>query len=75
METVGAVEMATYNKTGKKAKLLLKVYEVDPMVCPKCNHPLKVIAVITDPHEVGKILECLKRNHAPPFDKEVTKAS
>jgi hypothetical protein len=36
---------------------------------------MKVIASITDPHEVKKILECLKRNHAPPFDKGVTKAS
>jgi hypothetical protein len=36
---------------------------------------MKVIAVITDPFEVNKILECLKRNNAPPFDKEVTKAS
>jgi hypothetical protein len=36
---------------------------------------MKVIAVITDPFEVNKILEYLKRNNAPPFDKEVTKAS
>jgi len=35
---------------------------------------MKVIAVIIDPHEVKKILECLKRNNAPPFD-EVPKAS
>jgi len=28
-----------------------------------------------DPFEVNKILECLKRNNAPPFDKVVTKAS
>ena len=71
-------EMETVSSKASRqswARLIQKVYEVDPMVCPKCNHPLKVIAVITDPHEVGKILECLKRNHAPPFDKEVTKAS
>ena len=36
---------------------------------------VKVTAVITDPSEVNKILECLKRNHAPPFDKLVIKAS
>ncbi len=31
----------------------------------ECKHSL----------EVNKIRECLKRNHAPPFDKVVTKAS
>ena len=36
---------------------------------------MKVIAVITDPFEVDKILECLKRNNAPPFDKGALKAS
>jgi len=44
-------------------------------VCEKCGHEMKVIAVITNSHEVSKILEYLKRNNAPPFDKEVTKAS
>jgi len=53
----------------------LKVYEVDPLVCPKCGSEMKVIAIITDLQEVDKILECLKRNNAPPFDKVVTKVS
>jgi len=35
---------------------------------------MKIIAVITDPSDVDKILEYLKRNHAPSFDKVVTKA-
>jgi len=40
---------------------------------------MQVIAIITDPGEckhsleVNKILECLKRNNAPPFDKAATK--
>jgi hydroxymethylpyrimidine pyrophosphatase-like HAD family hydrolase len=65
------------NKASRRswARLIQKVYEVDPLICPKCGHALKVMAVITEPHEVRKILECLKRNHAPPFDKVVTKAS
>ena len=57
------------------ARLIQKVYEVDPLVCPKCGHAMKVISIVTDPSEVNKIMECLKRNNAPPFDKEVTKAS
>ena len=56
--------------------LFRKVYEVDPLACPKCGSEMKVIAVITEPFEVNKILiECLKRNNAPPFDKGALKAS
>jgi hypothetical protein len=42
---------------------------------------MKVLAVITDPSgcvhplEVHKILECLKRNKAPPFEKVALKVS
>jgi hypothetical protein len=36
---------------------------------------MKIIAVITNFQEVRKILECLKRNHAPPFDKVEIKVS
>jgi len=71
-------EMKTVsNKASKQswARLIQKVYEIDPLVCPKCDHEMRVIAIITDPYEVNKILECLKRNNAPPFDKVVTKAS
>lgn len=64
-----------------RARLIQKVYEVDPPVCPKCGHEMRVIAIITGPVEckhsleVNKILEWLKRNNAPPFDKVVTKVS
>jgi hypothetical protein len=57
------------------ARLIKKVYEVDPLICPKCGHEMRVISIITDSYEVNKILEYLKRNNAPPFDKEVTKVS
>jgi hypothetical protein len=55
--------------------------EVDPLVCKKCSHKMRIVAIMTDPGEcthsleVNKILGCLKRNHAPPFDKIVTKTS
>ena len=41
------------------ARLLAKVYEVDPMVCPKCGGDMKVIAVIEDPDELKRILRHL----------------
>jgi hypothetical protein len=65
----------TRHHDGTPARLIQKVYEVDPLKCPQCGHEMKVIAVITDPHEVQKILECLKRNKAPPFEKVALKVS
>jgi len=63
--------------------------ESRPLVCPKCGHEMskmavgtecvlgsiRVIAIITDPYEVNNVLECLKRNNAPPFNKEVINVS
>ena len=51
------------------AKLIQNVYEVDPLICPKCQSEMKVISVIFDKDEIKKILVCLKKNKAPPFDK------
>jgi hypothetical protein len=51
---------------------LAKVYEVDPMVCPKCGAEMKVIAVIEDPDELKRILRHLiKIGRSPPgFDPD-----
>ncbi len=44
-----------------------KVYEVDPLICPRCGSEMKLIALITDPPEVRKILRhLLKIGRAPP---------
>jgi len=69
-------EMAS-NKASRQswARLIQKVYEIDPLICPKCSLKMRIVAVITDPSEVSTILECLKRNNAPPFDKVVAKVS
>ena len=52
------------------ARLLAKVYEIDPLVCPKCGSEMRVIAVIQDPLEIRDILAHLvKTGRAPPgFD-------
>ncbi|SIR07964.1 hypothetical protein SAMN05920897_13510 [Alkalispirochaeta americana] len=54
------------------ARLLAKVYEVDPMVCPKCGADMKVIAVIEDTDELKRILRYLiKIGRSPPgFDPD-----
>ena len=43
------------------ARLMRKVYEADPLQCPKCKGPMRVIALIDDPHVVRCILEHLGR--------------
>jgi hypothetical protein len=65
------VELETTSGCNKSnqtwARLIQKIYEIDPMTCPKCGSDMKVIAVITDLYEVRKILKhLLKTGKAPP---------
>ncbi len=41
------------------ARLIHKVYEVDPLECPKCKGPMRVIALIDDKAVIRKILKHL----------------
>ncbi len=59
------------------ARLIHKVYEVDPLECPKCGAPMHVIALIDDAAVIRRILEHLgrwaprqarKNQRAPPAD-------
>jgi hypothetical protein len=43
------------------ARLIRKVYEADPLECPKCQGPMRVVALIDDPPVVRRILEHLGR--------------
>jgi hypothetical protein len=42
------------------AAMIRKVYEVDPMVCPKCGGRMKVVAFITEVAVVDRIIDHLK---------------
>lgn len=52
------------------ADLIRRVFELDPLLCP-CGGQLRVIAFITQPRVITKILEHLKdkanRDRAPPL--------
>jgi len=52
------------------AQLIQKIYEVDPLICPKCQGRMRVIAFIEDDDVIRKILVHLglwdTRNHDPP---------
>lgn len=44
------------------ARLLQKIYEVNPFLCPKCGGTMQVVAVIEDPGELRKIIEWAAKN-------------
>ena len=67
------------NETAARAKaawarLIRKVYEADPLECPKCKGPMRVIALIEDPGIIRRILEHLglwaplPTERSPPVD-------
>ena len=41
------------------ADLIRRIYEVDPLVCPRCGAPMRIIACITEPRVIGQILKHL----------------
>ena len=43
------------------ARLIRKVYEADPLECPRCKGPMRIIALIEDPAVVRRILQHLGR--------------
>ncbi len=64
------------------ARLIQKIYHVDPLLCPKCQGAMKSISFIEEPDIIRNILvhlnlweTCLRptrrqvRNHAPPAAK------
>jgi len=59
----------------KWRELIKKVWEVEPLICPKCGKPMRVIALIDDPGVIFEILSHLglweavneqTRSRAPP---------
>jgi hypothetical protein len=51
------------------AELIRRVYEVDPLVCPECGGKMRVVAFITDPPVIRRILDHLAHRgvtRAPP---------
>jgi len=42
------------------------VFKIDIELCPKCGEPLRVIAAITRPDVIQKILDHVHQQQAPP---------
>ena len=41
------------------AQLIRRVYEIDPLVCPRCQGVMRVVAFITDGRVIRRILDHL----------------
>ncbi|HEY4934163.1 MAG TPA: hypothetical protein VII23_21575 [Terriglobales bacterium] len=55
------------------AQLIRRVYEIDPLVCPRCRGVMRVVAFITEGRVIRRILEHLgasarraTQDRAPP---------
>ena len=58
------------------ARLLRRIYEVDPLTCPRCGDELRIVSVIRDPVVVDRILA--HRRHKKirsPFDPRAPPAA
>jgi hypothetical protein len=48
------------------AKLIARIYEVLPLICPRCQEEMKIISFIEDQETIWKILTCLNEPIDPP---------
>ncbi|MCG8571939.1 MAG: transposase, partial [Spirochaetes bacterium] len=61
-----------YQETSDKAsrqawaRLINKIYEVNPLIFPHCGSDMKVIAIIQNRDEIAKIIKHLENKRAPP---------
>ena len=70
ISTIMPNDMSSSEARQNWARLIQKIYEVDPLVCPKCQGQMKIISIIDDFEIIDKILKHLNlwdiRNHDPP---------
>jgi hypothetical protein len=43
------------------AELLTRIFEVNPLACPRCGEEMHIVAFITEPKTIDRILEHLRR--------------
>ena len=48
------------------AELIRRVYEIDPLICPRCGSEMRVIGFITQPALIDRILDHLRRRGKTP---------
>ena len=61
---VVAPKLAPTEATRRWAALLRQVFEVDPLVCPHCAGPMRIVACITQAAVIDEILTHLRTRAA-----------
>ena len=57
------------------ARLIRRVFEVNPMVCPRCQIEMEVVALITEPAVIDKILRHREKHGlTSPFEANPPRA-
>ena len=46
------------------AELLHRIFEVEPLECPRCGQTMRIVALITEPTVIDRILDHLRRTAA-----------
>jgi hypothetical protein len=78
-----ALEPQSIRKASKSwASLIKRVFEIDPLICPKCSSTMRVVSFITNSNEVNRLLKNLGipawtipepiKSNAPPSTKPST---
>ena len=60
-----AEELPPTKSRASWARLLRRIYEVDPLLCPRCRGPLELSSVLVDPKVVDAILRHLDVTDQP----------
>ena len=68
--TIAPNELSSKQFAQNWARLIQKIYEVDPLICPQCHGNMRIIAFIEDAALIQVILKHLglweTKNHDPP---------
>ena len=46
------------------AELLRRIFEVEPIACPRCGRTMRIVAFITEPKAMDRIVDQLRRTAA-----------
>ena len=67
VEIVDPVDWSLRAARFRWAELLRRIFEVDPLACPRCRGLMRLVAVITDPAVITRILahRARPRDHVP----------
>ena len=65
-----------YSNRSRGARLIQKVYEVDPLECPDCGATLRIIALIDDPGLCGVffIRRMSGNGRSLPYDASISES-